>query len=84
MGNAIIVAIIIVICFIGVRGAVKRVQHGCCGAGGDTVKKVKAQDQDISHYTYTYLAQVTANVRWRMLLMPTAVLQKQMSVGKTY
>lgn len=58
MGNAIIVAIIIVICFIGVRGAVKRVQHGCCGAGGDTVKKVKAQDQDISHYNYTYLAQV--------------------------
>ena len=58
MGNAIIIAVIIVICFIGVNGAVKRVQHGCCGAGGDTVKKVKAEDGDLSHYSHTYLAQV--------------------------
>jgi copper chaperone len=58
MGNAIIIAVIIVICFIGVKGAVKRVQHGCCGAGGNTVKKVKAEDEDLSHYNYTYLAQV--------------------------
>ncbi len=54
MSTAIICGILLVLCFIGVRSSVKRIAHGCCGSGGDTVKKVKVQDRNLSHYPYSY------------------------------
>ena len=41
MSNIIICAILVVICFFGIRSSMKRVSNGCCGTGDD-VKKVKA------------------------------------------
>lgn len=58
MGTAIICVIIIALCVIGVVSTQRRVSNGCCGSGGDTVKKVKAKDTDISHYPYTYVIEV--------------------------
>ena len=49
MSTIIICAILVVICFFGIRSSMKRVSNGCCGTGDD-VKKVKAEDTDISHY----------------------------------
>lgn len=53
MATAIICVILIIVCYIGIRSTVKRVAHGCCGSGGDEVKKVKVKDRDLSHYPYT-------------------------------
>jgi len=52
MSTAIICGILILICVIGVRSSVKRVAHGCCGSGGDEVKRVKIQDKDTAHYPW--------------------------------
>ena len=35
----------------------KRVSNGCCGTGDD-VKKVKAEDTDVSHYPYHFEVEV--------------------------
>ena len=32
---------------------INRTAHGCCGGGGDDVKKVKVEDKNVSHYPYT-------------------------------
>ena len=53
MGTAIVVAILVVICIYGVISYRKKLTEGCCGGGGDSVKKVKASDRDASHYPYT-------------------------------
>lgn len=58
MGTAVVLGILLVCCFIGLRSTIKRVAHGCCGSGGDTVKRVKPADTDLSHYPYTYRMQV--------------------------
>lgn len=58
MATAIICAILIVLCFIGVRSTVKRAANGCCGSGGDDVKKVKVKDKDLSHYPFTVRIEV--------------------------
>ena len=58
MGTAIVIGILLVCCFIGLRSTVKRVAHGCCGSGGDAVKKIKPSDTELSHYPYTYQMEV--------------------------
>ena len=57
MSNIIICAILVVICFFGIRSSMKRVSNGCCGTGDD-VKKVKAEDTDVSHYPYHFEVEV--------------------------
>lgn len=52
MATAIVCGIILIACFIGIKSAVGRVAHGCCGSGTDSVKKVKTTDKDASHYPY--------------------------------
>ena len=42
MSTIIICAILVVICFFGIRSSMKRVSNGCCGTGDD-VKKVKSK-----------------------------------------
>lgn len=58
MATAVICGILILICFAAVKSTVKRVAHGCCGTGGDTVKKIKVRDRDLSHYPYTCTIEV--------------------------
>lgn len=53
MGTVIVVAILVIICIYGVISYRKKLTEGCCGGGGDSVKKVKASDKNISHYPYT-------------------------------
>lgn len=58
MSTIIICAILVVICFFGIRSSMKRVSNGCCGTGDD-VKKVKAEDTDVSHYPYHFEVEVS-------------------------
>lgn len=50
--TAAICAVIVIICILAVFSYIKKLKSGCCGAGGDTVKRVKPQDRDASHYPY--------------------------------
>lgn len=58
MGNVwstvLICAVLVVICVFGVRSYIKKLKSGCCGGGGDEVKKVRPIDGDVSHYNYSY------------------------------
>ena len=58
MGNVwstvLICAVLVVICVFGVRSYIKKLKSGCCGGGGDEVKKVRPSDGDVSHYNYSY------------------------------
>ena len=54
MPTAIICIVLVVICIIGIRSYCKKLKSGCCGAGGDEVKRVKPADKDITNYAYTY------------------------------
>ena len=47
-----ICVVLAVICAVGVRSYLKKLKSGCCGAGGDTVKRVRPQDRNRSHYPY--------------------------------
>ena len=57
MSTIIICAILVVICFVGIRSSMKRVSNGRRGTGDD-VKKVKAEDTDVSHYPYHFEVEV--------------------------
>lgn len=59
MATAVIIGIIIVICIIAVISYVKKLAHGCCGAGGDSEKKIKAKSVDLSEYNYKYIADIS-------------------------
>ena len=52
MGTAVILAILIVIIFIGIRSTVKRAATGCCGGGGEKIRRIKPSDPDRSYYPY--------------------------------
>ena len=47
-----IIVLLIVIAVFSVRSYLKKLKHGCCGAGGDEEKKVKVTDKDPDHYPY--------------------------------
>ena len=53
MATIVICLILVVICIVGIRSMINRTAHGCCGGGGDNVKKVKVKDKNVSHYPYT-------------------------------
>ena len=52
MGTAVIILILIIVCIIGVKSYAKKLSSGCCGSGGDKVKKIRVQDKNESHYPY--------------------------------
>lgn len=52
MANVIIILILVLICIYSVRSYMKKLAHGCCGAGGDDEKKVKVRDKNPDHYPY--------------------------------
>ena len=48
---------LIVVCFIAVRTYVKKLAHGCCGAGGDKERKI-AETADLSDCKYRYTVKI--------------------------
>lgn len=58
MGTAIIIGIILVISIFAVKSYVKKLKNGCCGAGGDEVKRQKLKDTDRAHYPYKYILSI--------------------------
>lgn len=53
MPTAIICIVLIVICVIAVRSYCKKLKNGCCGAGGDAVKRIRPADKEAEHYPYS-------------------------------
>lgn len=43
MGTAIVIILLIVIVTVSVKSYMKKLSSGCCGAGGDVVKRIKPQ-----------------------------------------
>lgn len=62
MANVIIVLVLVLICAVGVLSYRKRLKSGCCGAGGDDVKKVKVADKDPQYYPYSVTISVDGMV----------------------
>lgn len=52
MSTVIICLILAVVVIIGIKSTMKRAKSGCCDTG-DTVKRIKVQDKDKSHYPYS-------------------------------
>lgn len=51
MATGIIVILLVIICVISVKSYMKKLAHGCCGAGSDDEKKTEKKT-DISEYKY--------------------------------
>ena len=58
MATVIICIILLVICIFGVKSYAGKLSHGCCGGASDAVKRKKPQDEDISHYPYSYVIEI--------------------------
>ena len=54
MTTAIICMILIIICIFGIRSYMKKLTHGCCGSGGESEKRLRPSDRDLSHYHFEY------------------------------
>ena len=50
-------ALLLIVVF-SVRSYLKKLKSGCCGAGGDEVKRVRPADRDASHYSYARLVRI--------------------------
>ena len=57
MATAIIIILLVLICIFSVKSYMKKLAHGCCGAGGDDEKasEIKA---DLSEYKYKYTVKI--------------------------
>ena len=58
MGTAVVLLIILVICILAVKSYLGKLQNGCCGAGGDGVRKETPLDSDKSHYSFQYTVMI--------------------------
>ncbi|MBU9725033.1 heavy-metal-associated domain-containing protein [Diplocloster modestus] len=50
--NAVICIALVLICIFSVRSYLKKLKNGCCGAGGDELKRIRPADKDTAHYSY--------------------------------
>ena len=50
-------ALLLIVVF-SVRSYLKKLKTGCCGSGGDQVKRVRPGDRDVSHYPYAKVVRV--------------------------
>ena len=50
MPTVIICLVLLVIVIFAVRSYLKKLKSGCCGSGGDEVKRVRPADRDVYHY----------------------------------
>ncbi len=60
-GMAVTVVICVVlglVCVLGVRSYLKKLKSGCCGSGGDEVKRVRPLDRNVNHYPYVKVVQI--------------------------
>ena len=57
LATGIIISVLIVLSFIAVRTYVKKLAHGCCGAGGDKERKI-AETADLSDCKYRYTVKI--------------------------
>lgn len=53
MATGIIIALLIAICITAIKSYLKKLAHGCCGAGGDNEKTDKSKP-DLSDCKYRY------------------------------
>lgn len=53
MGYAIFALVFIVFAVLVIKSYTKKLASGCCGAGGDTARKVKVADKNKAHYPYS-------------------------------
>ncbi len=60
MGNAIIIAILVLVIGLAVYSTVHRIRYGssCCGEREPAQKKVKVEDKNIHNYPHTYTLEV--------------------------
>ncbi len=60
MGNAVIIAILVLTIGLAVYSTIQRIRHGssCCGEQDPAEKKIKVADTNINNYPYTYTLQV--------------------------
>lgn len=54
MATGIILCIIVIIFIFSVKSYARKLSHGCCTSGGDSVNKVKPSDKNISNYNFSY------------------------------
>lgn len=54
MATYIICIIMLLICIYSIKSYANKLTNGCCGAGGDIIKKIKPSDKNISNYSYNY------------------------------
>lgn len=57
MATGIIIGIIIVICIFTMKSYMKKLAHGCCGAGGDN-EKSEVHNPDLSGFKYRYIVKI--------------------------
>ena len=53
MEYAIVGIVIVVFAVFVIKGYMKKLSSGCCGAGGDAQQKVKVADKNKAHYPYS-------------------------------
>ena len=52
MANAIIIAVLIIVCIFSIKSYTKKIPQGCCGAEGDSFKKIKVKDKKAANYPF--------------------------------
>lgn len=57
MTTVIIIALLVVMCAFAVWSYVRKLSHGCCGAGGDKEKKI-VKTADLSGFKYKYSVKI--------------------------
>lgn len=58
ISTIIICVILVVIAFFAIRSYIKKISSGCCGAGGDSIKKIKPADTEKSNYPYEKIIEI--------------------------
>mgnify|MGYP004568892097 FL=1 len=59
MGTAIIIIFLVIIGVFGIKSYMKKLNSGCCGAGGDKENKIEVSDTDETHYPYSAKIKIT-------------------------
>ncbi len=54
----VVCAALVLLCVFAIFSYVKRLKSGCCGTGEGTVKRVRPEDKELSHYPYMYRAEI--------------------------
>ncbi|MCM1579503.1 MAG: ATPase P [Ruminococcus sp.] len=59
MATAVIIVLLVIVCVFSVKSYMKKLSHGCCGAGGDNEGAAADRDNwDISGYNFRYAVKI--------------------------